>query len=294
MADNPYFVLHLDKASDLLEEWLTEHAFTYGALGISEPLNFSQPEGDEAVITLASPQHQLEVYFQEPPSPEFLQLLRERFPEATPTIKQEANRDWLAEWKKGFHPFPLAGGHWIVPSWCEPPPEAQHKIWIDPGMAFGTGTHETTQLVAEEYLELATQLKPTSVLDVGTGTGVLAILASQLGAQKIMATEIDQEARRVAQENWQRNHCHNITLRENEDLSRETFEIVMANIIDGVLLRMQGDLLARVRPGGWLIVSGIISEREQVFLNGFQLPQNKTWDHRRAKGDWRLFAARIL
>jgi ribosomal protein L11 methyltransferase len=207
-------------------------------------------------------------------------------------VTSEERRDWLAEWKKGFKPFELAGGHWVVPSWCETPSEAKHAIRIDPGMAFGTGTHETTQLVAEALLDL--KVAGGSVLDVGTGTGILAILAQQLGAKRVWATEIEADSRRVARENFNLNNCGDIIMndRQVEDLN-EKFTIVVANIIDGVLVRIQDALKARVKPGGWLVVSGIIGEREKDFVEGFQLPAGKQWAARKQKGDWILYAVEI-
>jgi ribosomal protein L11 methyltransferase len=289
-----YFVLHVENLDALAEEWLSGEAFTFGALGISEVLPFDQPEGEEDVYTRIPDRRAVDIYFQAAPAREFVETLRARFPQAVVEVRGETARDWLAEWKKGFKPFALTPGHWVVPSWCEPPPSARHKIWIDPGMAFGTGTHETTQLVAEAMAELLHETKCSSCLDVGTGTGILAVLARQLGIAHVRATEIEPDARRVARENFAANGCADIVLNDQqiEDLA-ETFDLVVANIIDGVLVRVQEALKARVRPGGWLMVSGIIGERETDFLSGFHLPAGTTWSKRAAKGDWRLFAVRM-
>src|SRR4051812_36384341 len=187
---------------------------------MSEPLAFDQPEGEEDVFTRIPDKRSVDIYFQTAPSREFIEDLRRRFPDTEIKVASELERDWLAEWKKSFQPFALVNGHWVVPSWCEPPPQAQHKIWIDPGMAFGTGTHETTQLVAEALTEIL-QPSMTSALDVGTGTGILAILARQLGVRRLAATEIESEARRVARENFERNHCADVAMNDAQvqDLS---------------------------------------------------------------------------
>jgi ribosomal protein L11 methyltransferase len=285
-----YFVVHLKQVSEAAETWLSEAAFDYGALGMSEPLAFDQPEGEEEVFTRIPAERAVDIYFSTPPAREFLDGLSARFPEMQIDVKGEQARDWLAEWKKSFQPFALARGHWVVPSWCEAPSAAQHKIWIDPGMAFGTGTHETTQLVAAALVEILSP-QTQSLLDVGTGTGILAILARQLGVKRIAATEIEPDARRVARENLQLNACDDVALDETQvqDLD-EKFDVVVANIIDGVLVRLQNELKARVKPGGWLVLSGIISEREKDFLSGFQVPR---WDIRQQKGDWLLYAVRL-
>jgi ribosomal protein L11 methyltransferase len=292
-----YFVLNVEAAafSASAEERLSETAFANGALGISEALPFDQPEGEEDVIARVPKRRSLDVFFSTAPRPEFLQELKALFPGIVIEVKGEANRDWLAEWKKSFQPFALTGDHWVVPSWCEAPPQARHPIRIDPGMAFGTGTHETTRLVAKTLAMLVAEYHPKSCLDVGTGTGILAILARQLGVPIVKATDTDAEARRVAAENFTLNNCADIQLDHHTQLERfsDTYSIVMANIIDGVLVRIQDGLKARVAPGGWLVVSGIISERETEFLNGFKLPAGKRWAIREQQGDWLLFATRL-
>ncbi len=294
MTESDYFVLNIQNLKNSGEDRLSQQAFAAGALGISEVLPFVQPEGEEEVFTKIPERRSLDVYFQQAPGREFLDGLAVGFPDAKISVRGEADRDWLAEWKKGFKPFALVGGHWVVPSWCEAPAQAKHKIWIDPGMAFGTGTHETTQLVAEALLAQIQKSSVNSCLDVGTGTGILAILARQLGIAKVCATEIEADSRRVANENFAANDCTTIALTEKqvESLS-EKFDIVMANIIDGVLVRIQDALKARVAPGGCLIVSGIILEREQDFLNGFNLPNGVDWSVRLQRGDWLLYAVRL-
>lgn len=284
-----YFVVHFSNVSGVAEEFLSANAFEWRALGMSEVLPFSQPEGEEEVFTKIPDRRAIDVYFGEPPATGFIELVRAHFPEVVAQIASEQEKDWLEEWKKGFKPFELAGGHWVVPSWCESPPGAKHNIWIDPGMAFGTGTHETTQLVAHELVNL----KGQSLLDVGTGTGILAIMARQMGIARVVATEIEEDSRRVAHENFGRNGCADIQLdgRQVESLD-EKFDIVVANIIDGVLVRIQDALMARVKPGGWLVLSGIIGEREKDFLEGFKVPGD-VWDMRRQRGDWILYAKRF-
>jgi ribosomal protein L11 methyltransferase len=137
-------------------------------------------------------------------------------------------------------------------------------------------------------------VKGGSILDVGTGTGILAVLALQLGAKRVWATEIEADSRRVARENFNLNSASEIIMndRQVEDLN-EKFTIVVANIIDGVLVRIQDALKARVKPSGWLVVSGIIGEREKDFLDGFKLPPGKTWNFREQKGDWILYAVEL-
>ena len=289
-----YFVLNVKNLAATAEEWLSQKAFAFGALGISEVLPFHQPEGEEDVFTRIPEKRTLDIYFQTSPNLDFIEEIHAHFPQVEVSLNGEANRDWLAEWKKGFKPFALVEGHWVVPSWCEPPPEAKHKIWIDPGMAFGTGTHETTQLVAETLNELNGEFHFESCLDVGTGTGLLSIMARQMGIARVRATEIEEDSRRVAHENFTANGCKDIVLNEKQvGQIAEKFSVVVANIIDGVLLRIQDDLKSRVQAGGWLVVSGIICEREADFLTGFRLPPGIGWTKRVQKGDWLLYAVRL-
>lgn len=290
-----YFVMRLGNIPSNQEEWVSSTAFEYGALGVSEVLEFSQPEGEETVFTKSPEFRILDVYFSEPPSELFAEELRLKIPKVAVQISKEQNKDWLAEWKKGFKPFQLTRSHWVIPSWCEPPPEAKYRILIDPGMAFGTGTHETTQLCAEAVQKvLGSKKEIESFLDVGTGTGILAILAHQLWVPTVAATELDTDARRVAHENFVLNECEDIELSELqvEQLS-DRYDVVVANIIDGVLVRIQDSLKKRVQPGGTLIVSGIIAERESDFLAGFKLPPGKSWIRRTQKGDWLCFEAEL-
>jgi ribosomal protein L11 methyltransferase len=294
MTGTDYFILNISQLDATAEEWLSEEAFAHGALGISEALPFAQPEGEEDVFVKIPDQRSVDIYFQTPPAHVFVQALQSRYPQAKIVVKGEANRDWLAEWKKGFKPFALVGAHWVVPSWCEPPPEAQHRIWIDPGMAFGTGTHETTQLVAEMLSTLQARENFKSCLDVGTGTGILAVLARQLGIAKVRATELEADSRRVANETFAANGCGEIVLNEEQvEALDEKFGVVLANIIDGVLVRIQEPLKACVTKGGWLVVSGIILEREPDFLTGFSLPVGHAWEIRLQKGDWLAYAVRL-
>lgn len=280
-----YFCLDLENVNDSAEEWLSHSVFDWGAQGMSEVLSFHQEAGEEAVETLENEIHHIHVYFDQCPAPEFMQELKFRHPEVHFRLLEESDQDWMAEWKKGFHSFELVKGTFVVPSWLKPPTEAQKVIWMEPGMAFGTGTHETTQLVSEALFELKDR-NLESVLDVGTGTGILAILAKQMGAQQVVAIDNDPEAVRVCEENAARNEA-SIHV-SGQDLSHidGQFDVVMANIIDGILIRIQDDLFSHVKKNGTLILSGILVEREPYFLEHFHLPEGASWGARLQKGDW--------
>ena len=178
---------------------------------------------------------------------------------------QEEN--WADSWKKYFKPIPL-GRVTIVPAWeTYEAKEGEIIVSIDPGMAFGTGTHETTRLCAtllEKYVTPSTLM-----LDVGTGSGILAICASKLGAKKCYAYDIDPVAVRVARENVKDNDANNIEC-EVSDLLKGVFDqkydVIAANIVADIIIRMLPDIGKYMHENTTLVISGIIDERcEDVY-----------------------------
>lgn len=175
--------------------------------------------------------------------------------------------EWSTAWKKYYKPTHIGKKMVIVPSWEEySPAEGEIVIDMDPGMAFGTGTHETTRLCAE-FLEENLQ-KGDYLLDVGSGSGILAICGSKLGAEKCAACDIDPIAVRTEKENAERNDCNNIDCYVSDLLSdvklidNRLFDVVTANIVADIIIRLAPDVGALIRPNGLLIASGIIDERE--------------------------------
>ncbi|MBR7161031.1 MAG: 50S ribosomal protein L11 methyltransferase [Clostridia bacterium] len=175
--------------------------------------------------------------------------------------------EWSTAWKKYYKPTHIGKTMVIVPSWEEyQPASGETVIDMDPGMAFGTGTHETTRLCAEFLEENLT--KGDYLLDVGSGSGILAICASKLGAGKCAACDIDPIAVRTEKENAERNGCLNIDcyvsdlLSDVKLLDNRPFDIVTANIVADIIIRLAPDVGALIRPNGLLIASGIIDERE--------------------------------
>lgn len=272
-----------------LEDILSEFCFSFGAQGISEELKFLQPDltfDPEIVVT---PFKSLIVYFEEIPPQDFVSELKLRWPKIETEVKEEGWKDWLLEWKKGFHAFQLVENFWIVPSW-EKDPEGVTPIRIDPGLAFGTGTHATTQLASRMVVSSLRQNKFTSVLDVGTGTGVLAILAEKMNANHVVGLEIDPMARQTARENIELNQCQKIKIPDT-DLNKmgEKFELVIANIIDGVLIQLKPDLLNCLTLNGHLILSGILREREQLFWDKFAITQDFEIIDQQNQDEWTAF-----
>ncbi len=204
-------------------------------------------------------------------------------------IKVEINgvneEDWATSWKAYYKPVHIGDKMVIVPMWetyDEQPGEV--IVRMDPGMAFGTGTHETTRLVVS-LLEKYTK-EGCRVLDVGTGSGILAICASKLGAGECKAYDIDPVAVRVARENVKDNECENITCDVSDllygvDLSGGQYDLVCANIVADIIIRMAPDIGKYMKDDAILLASGIITERseevvEAVKANGLKIKEQLT------------------
>ena len=185
--------------------------------------------------------------------------------------------DWAESWKQYYKPVPL-GRVTVVPAWEKyEAKEGEIIVRMDPGMAFGTGTHETTRLVIRLMQD---ELKGGErLLDVGTGSGILSICASKLGAKTCNAYDIDPVAVKVARDNALADGCHNITVGVSDllrgvDLSEGKYDFCVANIVADIIIRMLPDVKDYVKEGAPLILSGIIGERadevrEAVIKNGF-------------------------
>ncbi|GIL18496.1 MAG: ribosomal protein L11 methyltransferase [Oligoflexia bacterium] len=285
-----YFRLRLFSVPTWREEEMTQFCMQAGATGISEALAYVQPDltYDPSIVPVKS--HDLDIYFLEKPSDEFLKNLETNFPQARFQVFEEENKDWLAEWKKGFEPFKLVGPYWVVPSWFDSPVAPEHTIKIDPGMAFGTGTHATTKMASYFVHKICTKLshlENLSLIDVGTGTAILAMLAKLHGVGTVVGVEIDPEARRVARENIKLNNLNEITVPDLliEEVD-ETYDIVVANIIDGVLVEIKPHLLNVLKPGGHLFLTGILVEREDGFMERFMADTNLKVIRRIEEDEW--------
>jgi ribosomal protein L11 methyltransferase len=177
-----------------------------------------------------------------------------------------ADEDWATSWQQYFKPFEIVPGLIIKPSWEEFTPEAnQQVIEMDPGMAFGTGQHASTQMALSLIQDSMQQLHAPSAFDVGTGTGILAMAALLFGARYALAIDNDPEAVRVALENIEHNGlAERIAVRTTpvEEVS-ETFPLVIANIVHDVLIAIAPSLVKRTAPGGHLILAGILSGAQE-------------------------------
>lgn len=197
-----------------------------------------------------------------------------------PAVAMIHEEDWANNWKVHFKPTRI-GSHLVLkPSWESYAPAATDiVVELDPGMAFGTGTHATTRLCLEAMERIFLNqapfrqggAKPQQVLDVGTGSGVLAIAAAKFGAGRVLGIDIDPGAVAVAHENIALNGVDSAVEATGDPLDRlqEMFEVVIANILAEDLVKMAAPLVARMAEGGFLILSGILNEKEAVVTAGF-------------------------
>ena len=204
------------------------------------------------------------------------------------SIREE---DWANNWKQYFKPFRI-GEHMVVkPTWEDWTAEPGDRIIeIDPGMAFGTGTHETTALCIEL---IERYYREGRLFDIGTGSGILAIAAALLGAKDVYAIDIDEDAVRVAKENVRLNGLSDRIDVEKGDLLKGvkgTYDFAVANILAPVICMLAKPLTAYLAPGGYFVCSGIIREMRDDVFNALNAA-GYTILEERARGDWCAFAA---
>ncbi|HZV82050.1 MAG TPA: 50S ribosomal protein L11 methyltransferase [Geobacteraceae bacterium] len=194
-----------------------------------------------------------------------------------PTVTELHQEDWANSWKANFKPTRIGTRLVMKPSWEEYAPlDGDIVLELDPGMAFGTGTHGTTRLCLEAVEKLVCEDGAfghgnATVLDVGCGSGVLAIAAALFGAEAVTAIDIDPVAVDVTAENAAVNGVTDrvrASVTPLAELDGE-YAIVLANILAEDLVRMGGELAKRVMPSGYLVLSGILTEREQFVIDGF-------------------------
>jgi ribosomal protein L11 methyltransferase len=208
-----------------------------------------------------------------------------------PRFGEVVGDSWRDEWKKHFEPFAVCEGVVVRPPWhpCDPG-HGQKVVVLEPGRAFGTGLHETTSLVAQILAERVDRVRGRSVLDVGCGSGILALVALELGAASARAIDVDPEAVLVARENAEQNGRSGQLRVDGAAVSEvdESYDVVLANIEAAPLTQMAPALASRVASGGWLVLSGILAvevdptqwESVRQAYQGLHLEELRT------KGEW--------
>lgn len=185
------------------------------------------------------------------------------FADANADLKSSAITDWSREWRQWFRPFEIVPDMVVAPSWENYRARGNETIiTLDPGMAFGTGLHATTKLCAKAVNHLKGDYISPSLLDVGTGSGILAIVGRKLGISKIVAVENDPEARRVAGENIRRNCANDIELIADIDDAEGAYQLVVVNILLTTIVELKEKLIGKTSNGGHIILSGITHDQE--------------------------------
>lgn len=207
--------------------------------------------------------------------------------ESLPTYRWEIleDKDWEREWMQNFHPMRFGQRLWICPSWKQPPQQDAVNLMLDPGLAFGTGTHPTTALCLE-WLD-ACDVSGKTVIDYGCGSGILGIAALLLGAEKVYAVDNDPQALLATLDNAERNH---IAPERIERYLPESFpegivaDIVVANILAGPLHELAPTLAKATKGNGLLALSGIISSQSEPLRKHYC--QWFNMDASTVKDDW--------
>jgi len=206
-------------------------------------------------------------------------------------VKQE---NWENEWKKYFNVQKVSGSIVIKPSWEEyTAKEGEKIIDIDPGMAFGTGTHETTRMcinAIEKYMN-----KGDSLIDIGCGSGILSIAAAHLGAEKVIAVDLDKLAIKVSKENVDLNGFSNtIDVRYGDltDVIDEKADVIVANIIADIIAKLSENIADFIKDGGYFISSGIINDKKDFVIsklkeNNFDIIEENN------DGEWNCIVSKV-
>ena len=201
-------------------------------------------------------------------------------------VKKVPARDWSESWKRHFKPLDLGPRLLVKPTWSRRvPKKTQALVVLDPGLSFGTGQHATTRFCLEQLVALRDPQSVQSMLDVGTGSGILAIAAVKLGYQPVNAFDFDADCVRVANENTELNGVAAVLIVTHDDITqvpkkpKQRYSVVCANLIYDLLIAERDRLLARVTPGGSLVLAGILETQFGMVRKAFE------------EAGWKLVAA---
>ncbi|HEY3490564.1 MAG TPA: 50S ribosomal protein L11 methyltransferase [Candidatus Deferrimicrobiaceae bacterium] len=280
---------------------LTRFLVDCGSIGTAHDEQILSPEGDPADPIPPPPEiAKLTAYF---PADTDLHALKAELLAFIPVLEESFGKDvarfggateitdtgWAEKWKEHFKPVSVSRRLVIRPSWeAYEAASGETILIIDPGQAFGTGTHETTQMCLQIIDDLYSgEVRPRRVLDVGTGTGILGIATAKLGATEVLGLDNDPLAVEVCVENATVNGVQDVFRAAATPVQEAegTFDLVIANIIAEILIDMKQALLARLAPGGRVLLSGILDEKSGMVREEFEAEGAKLVEERRS-GQW--------
>lgn len=184
------------------------------------------------------------------------------------SVEALEDKDWVRAWMDNYQPLRFGEQLWIVPSWMSPPDADAVNILLDPGLAFGTGTHPTTAMCLR-WLD-AHPPRDQTVLDYGCGSGILAIAAARLKADHVMGVDSDPQALRATRENAEKNAVANLSVYTPDTLPETPVDLLLANILAEPLLELCERFARLVRSGGHIVLSGILARQAETLLEHYR------------------------
>ena len=200
-------------------------------------------------------------------------------------------KDWNENWKKNFSPIDIGENLTIIPSWLKKD-TSRIPVIIDPGMVFGTGYHETSQACLVIIEKISKGEQKESCLDIGTGSGILAIGAAKLGFRHVTAVDIDPMAIDAAKRNVEENSLLNVSVKEGDITSAEgAFDLIAANLLSGILIDIAPEIVSRLNPGGKAVLSGMLAGQEGDVIKALRKSRTHTGRncHQREMGNAGIF-----
>jgi ribosomal protein L11 methyltransferase len=262
MTEPRYPYVWLSVTADVSDE-ASAQLFELGALGVEERDETTLIKGDPGKVTLVASfeaHDTAQAAIGELPS------------DWSPTLHEVVGDAWRDEWKKHFKPFVVCDGIVVRPPWeAYTPTSGQRVLELEPGRAFGTGLHETTSLVATELARVEGELAGQPILDIGCGSGILALIALLQGASHARAVDVDPDAAAVTRENAARNLMADRIEADTTPVHKidRQYPVVLANIEAHVLIPLAPAIMATVAPGGLLVLSGILVPQKSQVLAAY-------------------------
>ena len=270
-----WVILHVDTRRDQCDT-LEEMLLSLGAVSVTLTDNADQPLLEPGVgeTPLWDAVRLSAMFNADTNSKAIIQLLEQQFTDTAGSWRAEIleDKDWVRSWMDSYQPLQMGQRLWICPGWLEPPAADAVNLMLDPGLAFGTGTHPTTALCLN-WLD-AQHLAAKSMIDYGCGSGILAIAALMLGARHATGIDNDPQAILASRQNAERNQLSDaqLTLLLPENASDlEAADVVVANILAGPLADLAGRITRLVKPGGSLCLSGILEAQAASVMAAYPL-----------------------